>query len=47
LKETQTCAGSVVFASQHRCLVAIEVCAISHFWARAIVELGHDVRLIP
>jgi transposase len=35
------------FASQHRCLVAMEVCASSHFWARAIVELGHDVRLIP
>ena len=25
----------------------MEVCASSHFWARAIVELGHDVRLIP
>ncbi len=46
MKETETCAGSVVLP------VSIDVwwreaCASSHFWARAIVELGHDVRLIP
>lgn len=35
------------FADQPRCLVAMEACASSHFWARAISELGHDVRLIP
>ena len=35
------------FANQPRCLVAMEACAGSHFWARAIGELGHDVRLIP
>ena len=35
------------FASQPRCLVAMEACASSHFWARAIGELGHEVRLIP
>jgi transposase len=35
------------FAGQPRCLVAMEACASSHFWARAIAELGHDVRLIP
>jgi transposase len=35
------------FASQSRCLVAMEACASSHFWARAISDLGHDVRLIP
>lgn len=35
------------FASQSRCLVAMEACASSHFWARALAELGHDVRLIP
>jgi len=35
------------FASQSRCLVAMEACASSHFWARAISELGHNVRLIP
>ena len=35
------------FAGQRRCLVAMEACASSHFWARAIAGLGHDVRLIP
>jgi len=35
------------FASQPRCLVAMEACASAHHWARAIGELGHEVRLIP
>jgi transposase len=35
------------FADQPGCLVAMEACASSHFWARAISELGHDARLIP
>jgi len=35
------------FADQPRCLVAMEACASSHHWARAIGELGHEVRLIP
>src|SRR3954471_20289164 len=35
------------FAGQPRCLVAMEACASSHHWARAIGELGHQVRLIP
>ncbi len=34
------------FAGQPRCLVA-KACASSHHWARAIGELGHEVRLIP
>lgn len=29
-----------------RCLVAMEACATSHYWARQMVEIGHDVRLI-
>jgi transposase len=29
------------------CLVGIEACATSHHWAREIVKLGHDVRLMP
>ena len=35
------------FADQPPCLVAMEACGSSHFWARAISELGHGVRLIP
>ncbi len=29
------------------CLVGMEACATSHYWAREITALGHDVRLIP
>lgn len=29
------------------CLVGMEACATSHYWARQIRALGHDVRLIP
>jgi transposase len=35
------------FAAQARCVVAIEACAGSHYWAREISKLGHAVRLIP
>lgn len=30
-----------------RCLVAMEACSSAHHWARELVALGHDVRLIP
>jgi len=29
------------------CLVGIEACGTSHFWAREITALGHEVRLMP
>ena len=29
------------------CLIGIEACPTSHFWARSIAALGHEVRLIP
>ncbi len=29
------------------CIVALEACATSHYWAREIGALGHQVRLIP
>lgn len=35
------------FADQPRCLVAMEACASSHYWAREIAALGHETRLIP
>jgi len=35
------------FSAQPHCLVAMEACASSHFWAREIGKLGHEVRLIP
>src|SRR5215468_10522611 len=29
------------------CLVGIEACASSHYWARGLQALGHNVRLMP
>jgi transposase len=29
------------------CLVGMEACATSHFWARELAALGHDVKLMP
>ncbi|TQM89720.1 hypothetical protein BD293_4395 [Roseinatronobacter monicus] len=28
-------------------LIAMEVCATAHFWARELEKYGHDLRLIP
>lgn len=35
------------FAKQPACLVGLEACGGSHYWAREIAALGHEVRLIP
>ena len=32
---------------QPPCLIGIEACATSHYWARQISALGHEVKLIP
>src|SRR5262245_27692055 len=29
------------------CLVGMEACAMSHYWAREFTKLGHEVRLMP
>ena len=34
-------------AAQSPCVVAMEACASSHHWGRAIGDLGHEGRLIP
>ena len=35
------------FEKLPRCLVGIEACNSSHHWARELMALGHDVRLMP
>ena len=35
------------FASQPRCVVAMEACAGAHHWARELAALGHEPKLIP
>ena len=33
--------------AQPGCLVAMEACSTSYYWARTLLDAGHDVRLIP
>lgn len=35
------------FAKQPACLVGMEACASSHHWARELMALGHEVKLMP
>lgn len=35
------------FAKQRPCLVGIEACGSAHYWARELIALGYQVRLIP
>jgi len=41
--------GQVIafFEALTPCLVGMEACATSHYWARALTKLGHEVRLMP
>jgi len=41
--------GEVInfFGKLSRCLVGMEACGTSHYWARQIAALGHEVRLLP
>jgi len=35
------------FAGQPACVVGMEACASSHHWARELIALGHEVKLMP
>jgi transposase len=35
------------FSGIEPCSVGMEACASSHYWARELLAMGHDVRLIP
>lgn len=35
------------FARLPSCLIGVEACATAHYWARVLVGLGHEVRLMP
>jgi transposase len=35
------------FGKLEPCLIGMEACGTSHFWARAIAALGHEVKLMP
>ena len=35
------------FAGLSQCLVGMKACATAHYWARELMALGHEVRLMP
>jgi len=37
----------VFFEKLKPCLVGIEACSTSHYWARELIARGHEVRLMP
>ena len=41
--------GQVIafFKALPPCLIGMEACATSHYWARELAKLGHEVRLMP
>jgi transposase len=35
------------FAEIPPCLIGLEACATAHYWARELIALGHETRLMP
>ena len=35
------------FANRERCLIGMEACGGAQHWARRLIEMGHEVRLLP
>ena len=35
------------FANREKCLIGMEACGGSHYWARELIKLGHEVKLMP
>ena len=35
------------FASLPPCLVGLEACGSAHYWARELMALGHEARMMP
>jgi transposase len=35
------------FSKLPPCLIGVEACATAHHWARTLIAMGHDVRLMP
>jgi transposase len=35
------------FAGLTSCVIGLEACGGAHFWARELIKLGHDARLMP
>lgn len=37
----------IFFANLPRCMIGLEACGGAHYWARELIGLGHDARLMP
>lgn len=35
------------FSKLPPCLIGVEACATAHHWARRLIAMGHDVRIMP
>ena len=46
-KRLRRCQVLGFFSGLSRCLIGMEACATAHHWARELVGLGHEVRLMP
>ena len=46
-KQLKRCRVLPFFIKLPPCLVGIEACASSHYWARELTALGHEVKLMP
>ncbi len=46
-KQLRRAAVEEFFAALPPCLIGMEACATAHHWARRLIDLGHQVRLIP
>ena len=36
-----------LFSKLQPCLIGVEACGTAHYWARTLIAMGHEVRLIP
>ena len=46
-KQLRRCQVLQFFQELPPCLIGLEACATSHYWARELAKLGHEVRLMP
>ena len=46
-KKLKRAAVKTYFANLPQCLIGIEACTGSHYWARELSALGHEIKLIP
>lgn len=46
-RRLRRCQVREFFAGLAPCLIGMEACGTAHFWARELIALGHEVRIMP